>query len=547
MALVFLFYLLCALTDCPPPISHYPSYMGQNRQTRHRSVFTSSIFAEERFARSHLNKLLSADLPIVSTSLGKIQGRILESRGGRYIAAFEGVAYAQPPIQEYRFRDPVPTTPWTGILDATKTRLDCLQLDISRQFRVRGGEDCLYLNVYTPLSAIQTSKNKTRSISTIFYIHGGAWLSLSGSGHGPRYLLDKDVILVTLNYRLGVLGFLSTGDRAARGNYALKDQVQALEWTAKHISSFGGDPKKITVMGESVGAAATALHIISPLTSKVIPIQGAIMHSGSSLNHWILVNDTFTNTKIIASRLNCPTTNSEHLVECLRQRDPYMIVAQQFLLWKIPVITRLLFGPVIESKIDNPNAFIVEHPEVTYSKPETIRPIPVIAGVNRNEGGLFAASVDLVPFLYKAINSKRDEMISYAMDYDRISGINVAETSEKISKFYFNNKPWSYKNRDRISDVLGDRAITTGVYKFLQLHSQVAPTYGYFYNHESPSRTSYLSQLMGTRKNDWGVSHGDETPYIFSVDHVSNDFNDPLDLEISRFLVDTLVNFSNNK
>jgi len=114
----------------------------------------------------------------------------------------------------------------------------------------------------------------------------------------------------------------------------------------------------------------------------------------------------------------------------------------------------LLFGPVIESSVDNPNAFMVEAPEVTYSNPNAIRPIPVISGFNRNEGGAFAANVDIVPFLYSAINARRDQMVSYAMGFDKLPGVNVAETSAKIAKFYFNDKRWSYHNQDRISDVI---------------------------------------------------------------------------------------------
>ncbi|ODM95190.1 Esterase E4 [Orchesella cincta] len=546
MSFVFLFNLFCAITDCTPPVSH--TSPGRNELSiLSLASMNSAISLDERSARSHSNNLsdLRDDFPIVRTSLGEIEGHFMESRGGRKIAAFEGIPFALPPVGERRFRNPVPLTPWKGILSAKKPGNDCLQLDISRQMRVRGSESCLYLSIYTPAPLI--SNNRTKLLNVIFYIHGGCWESFSGKDFGPQYLLDKDTILVTSNYRLGILGFLSTGDRAARGNYGMKDQLEALKWTVEHISNFGGDPKKITVIGESVGAASVGLHIISPLTSKALHIHGAIMLSGSGLNHWTLINDTFSNSKEIAKRMHCPTANSEDLVECLRHKDPYMVVGQQFHLWKIPVVIRMVFGPVIESNVDNPDPFIVEAPEVTYSKPNAIRPIPVICGVNKNEGALFAASIHIIPFLYDAINSKRDEMISYIMDYDTVPGVNLAETSTKISKFYFNDKPWSNINRDRISDALGDRSFTSGVYKFLQRHSQVAPTYGYFFTHESTSGSSFMSQTLGLRKNEWGTSHGDELPFIFSMDRVSQDFTDPKDMAISKFLVDVIVNFSNDK
>lgn len=289
----------------------------------------------------------------------------------------------------------------------------------------------------------------------IVFIHGGGWMSHSGSNYGPRYLLDREVVLVTFNFRLGILGFLSTGDTAAPGNYALHDQALAFKWVNEHISSFGGDPKRITLMGESTGAGSVALHLLSPITTKVLPsIHGAILLSGSSMNHWAIMNDTVSNTKALARRMHCPTDNSHSLVTCLRAQDPYFVVGQQLQLWAVPVISRLLFGPVIESPVNNPSAFILESPLVTYTtRPQNVKPVPIIAGLNRNEGAIFAANVYMVPFLYNAINNQWDKMAAYIMAYDRLPQVNVHETSKKIAKFYFNNKRWSFNNRDQISNV----------------------------------------------------------------------------------------------
>lgn len=279
-------------------------------------------------------------------------------------------------------------------------------------------------------------------------------MSHSGNLYGPRYLLERDVILVTFTFRLGILGFLSTGDSAARGNYALHDQALALKWVSDHISAFGGDPKRITLMGESTGAGSVALHMLSPITSKHTSINGAILLSGGSMNHWSVMNDTISNSKALARRMYCSTTNSHDLVSCLRNQNPYLVVGQQMHLWKIPVLSRLLFGPVIESSVDNPTAFITESPLTTYiNRPQSIKQIPIISGMNINEGALFSANIYIVPFLYSTINKDWDKMAAYAMGYDRLPGVNMKETSRKISKFYFNNKRWSFNNRDQISDV----------------------------------------------------------------------------------------------
>lgn len=120
-----------------------------------------------------------------------------------------------------------------------------------------GEEDCLYLNIYTPKVG--------QKLSVMVYIHGGGWLAGNGNrdSYGPEYLMDHNIILVTMNYRLGPLGFLSTEDGVAPGNYGLKDQQLALKWVQKYIKYFGGNPDSVTLFGQSAGAASTNYHMLS--------------------------------------------------------------------------------------------------------------------------------------------------------------------------------------------------------------------------------------------------------------------------------------------
>lgn len=220
------------------------------------------------------------------------------------------------------------------------------------------------------------------------------------------------------------------------------------------------------------------LHMISPLTTRAVSIQGAILLSGSSRSFWSLWNETITNTKQIAERMGCPTNTSKHLVTCLRGKDPTLVVGQQLNLWvpcrnlyyqiithiiiifsiltlqRIPVFSRFIFGAVIESPVANPAPFILEAPEVTYSRPNSIRPIPVICGMNRNEGAVYAANTYLVPFLFEKINKNWDEMVAYILGYDTLGrNVNVSDVSEEISRFYSFNKRWSSNNLNNISNV----------------------------------------------------------------------------------------------
>ncbi|KAL3282159.1 hypothetical protein HHI36_005354 [Cryptolaemus montrouzieri] len=160
---------------------------------------------------------------------------------------------------------PVPIEPWKDVLDATKPHAVCPQRDIYRRTDlIEGDEDCLYLNVYTP----RLPSENLELLPVMVFFHGGGFLCGGGNSYwyGPDVLLDRDIVLVVTNYRLGALGFLSTGDSVSPGNYGLKDQSLALKWVKKNIEYFGGDPDSITLFGESAGGASANYHMLSPLS-----------------------------------------------------------------------------------------------------------------------------------------------------------------------------------------------------------------------------------------------------------------------------------------
>ncbi|KAJ4446940.1 hypothetical protein ANN_13642 [Periplaneta americana] len=197
---------------------------------------------------------------------GRLQGHLLLSRKGREIFSFQGIPYAKPPVGELRFQPPQPPEPWTDVLKATKEGPDCIQRpfpEAPTSPELVGDEDCLYLNVYTP--QLPEAGGATELLPVMFWIHGGAWMAGSGSTdlYGPQYLLDKEIVLVTINYRLGPLGFLSTGDEVCPGNNGLKDQVAALRWVRDNIAAFGGNPDSVTIFGESAGGANVHYHVLS--------------------------------------------------------------------------------------------------------------------------------------------------------------------------------------------------------------------------------------------------------------------------------------------
>ncbi|XP_068973276.1 esterase FE4-like isoform X2 [Bombus flavifrons] len=217
--------------------------------------------------------------PLVTVKEGKLEGAVLKSSLGLSYIAFRGIPFAAPPIGNLRFRDPQPPAPWTGILDTSKdTKYMCPQLEENPPFDVIGNEDCLYLNVYT--NSLDQSK------PVMFWIHGGAFMLGNSSFHEsrPDYLLAKDVVVVSANYRLGAFGFLNLGHRIAPGNLGLKDLIIALEWVKKNIANFGGDSNNVTIFGVSAGATLVHSLLVSPRAKGLF--HKAILQSGTLTCPW---------------------------------------------------------------------------------------------------------------------------------------------------------------------------------------------------------------------------------------------------------------------
>ena len=247
---------------------------------------------------------LTVSLPAILTVLMPLAGAAHEPvrvQGGLLLGApgldpsvtvFKGVPYAAPPVGDLRWRAPQPLTPWDGVRKADQFSANCVQRlrdsvgPWTSEYQPHGtvSEDCLYLNVWT---AATSAKDKR---PVLVYIHGGAFTD--GSGNVPVYdgegLAKKGVVVVTINYRVGLLGFFTHPDltkesgHASSGNYGLLDQVAALRWVKANIAAFGGDPTRVTIAGQSAGAASVHYLTASPLAKGLF--ARAIAESGSSLH-----------------------------------------------------------------------------------------------------------------------------------------------------------------------------------------------------------------------------------------------------------------------
>lgn len=242
------------------------------------------------------------DVPILTVEGGQIRGCISNSKG---VAVYRGIPYAAPPLGPLRWKKPHPVVSWDTIRDCTHFAPASIQAPqqshsfYGREFSPNGtpdmSEDCLYLNVWAPTETLDKPGSK---LPVMMWIHGGAFLS--GYGHEIEFdgeaFARKGVILVTINYRLGMLGFLShpwltvENHGKGSGNQGLFDQLQALKWIRKNIAAFGGDSNNITIAGQSAGAGSVQALIASPLAKGLF--QKAVVQSGGGLGGLVMPKST---------------------------------------------------------------------------------------------------------------------------------------------------------------------------------------------------------------------------------------------------------------
>jgi para-nitrobenzyl esterase len=229
----------------------------------------------------------------VQTESGLITGVKCDSSD---VMVFKGIPYAEPPVGDLRWRAPQPPAKWEGVRNADAFCQACMQAQAhsrapwTEEFMSHDSlsEDCLFLNLWTP------AKSDKDSLPVLVYIHGGGYTEGSGSikVYDGEELAKKGIIVITINYRLGVLGFLAHPELSAEssdhvsGNYGLLDQIAALQWIQKNITAFGGDPDRVTIAGQSAGAGSVNMLVVSPLAKGLF--HRAIAESGSSVNRMMM-------------------------------------------------------------------------------------------------------------------------------------------------------------------------------------------------------------------------------------------------------------------
>ena len=253
-------------------------------------------------------------LPTARTRQGVARGEFWLSRDWRYFNVFRGIQYAKQPLAERRFVLPEALDEedsWSGVRDFNREMARCYQIDLFTGLQV-GREDCLHLNVYSP------DLKPAESLPVMVFFHGGGFVSGTGDSSfaGPSFFMDHEVVLVSVNYRLGIFGFLSLETEEAPGNLGLWDQRMALLWVKRNIKQFGGDPARVTIFGNSAGSMSVNFHLVSPHSAGLF--SRAIMQSGTVLSPYLnMAREPGHYSSQLAGAVGCHQPHSDTL-RCLQ-------------------------------------------------------------------------------------------------------------------------------------------------------------------------------------------------------------------------------------
>ncbi|XP_065078126.1 uncharacterized protein LOC135701305 isoform X2 [Ochlerotatus camptorhynchus] len=499
---------------------------------------------------------------IIKTKYGPLRGIVMHSNP--IVEAFLGVPYASPPVGSLRYMPPVTPSTWKTTKLADNFSPVCPQALPKLQYGNDGlfehprgrlahlrrllpllsnqSEDCLYLNLYVPRSGESVDPDGT-SKATIVYIHGESYEWNSGNPYdGSLMAADGNVILVTVNFRLGILGFMKTGAKSsAQGNFGLMDLVAALHWLRENLSAFHGDPSRITLMGHGTGAALANILVVSPVASDLI--RRVILLSGSALSPWAIQRDPLAIKQMVANQTTCKLDLlSDDLAPCLRTKS----VSE--LLRITPSNPRFLpgYAPFVDGTV-------IINPRTTNVRLPTLPSGSAITSTTGIEFANFPASELLFGLTsYESYNDLSAQDLEFGFNEtrrDRILRTYVRNVfhfhlKEIYSSLRNEYTDWEHPprnplgHRDTILELLSDGHTAAPLVRLGYLHSlQEGKSYFLHFRHQSDERD--FPQRGGSVR-------GEDVPFTFGLPlsplFPSNYSHD--EKQISRILVQYLTNFA---
>ncbi|XP_005403771.1 PREDICTED: cocaine esterase-like isoform X2 [Chinchilla lanigera] len=434
--------------------------------------------------------------PIQTTLTGKVRGNLVRVKGTNVgVHTFLGIPFAKPPVGPLRFAPPEAPESWSGVRDAVSHPAMCLQ-DITAMNTqalkllnltmppIPVSEDCLYLNIYTPANVHEGSK-----LPVMVWIHGGALVIGTASMYdGSTLAASGNVVVVTIQYRLGVLGFFSTGDQHATGNWGYLDQVAALRWVQQNIAHFGGNPDRVTIFGTSAGGTSVSSHVLSPMSRGLF--HGAIMESGVALLPSLISSSPKAISTKVANLSACGPVDSESLVRCLRGKSEEEMLA----------VTKVF--KIIPAVVDG--AFLPRHPQELLASTD-FQPVPSIIGVNNDEYG------SLLPLIVGPTNTQKEidrEVVRNALQTRLTQMMLPAGLGDLLMEEYMSDNEDPQILRAQFQDMMEDFVFVIPALQVALFQCSRAPVYLYEFQH----RPNFFKDIKPPHVK---ADHGDESIFVF--------------------------------
>ncbi|XP_028626263.1 liver carboxylesterase 1 [Grammomys surdaster] len=481
--------------------------------------------------------------PVVNTVHGKVLGKYVSLEGFEQpVAVFLGVPYAKPPLGSLRFAPPQPAEPWSFVKDTTSYPPLCYQNPeaaqrIAELFTNRKkiipqkfSEDCLYLNIYTPADLTKNSR-----LPVMVWIHGGGNVVDGASTYdGLPLAVHENVVVVVIQYRLGIWGFFSTEDEHCRGNWGHLDQVAALRWIQDNIANFGGNPGSVTIFGESAGGESVSVLVLSPLSKNLF--HKAISQSSVIFNPCLYGKSAKPLAKKIAAVAGCKTTTSATMVHCLRQKTGEEL---------LEVSLKMKFGavdflgdpresyPFLPTVIDG--VVLPKAPEEILAE-KSFNAVPYMVGINKHEFGWTIPNFLGFPLSERKVDQKTAASILW-------QAYPILNVSEKLIpaaiEKYLGGMNDPVTMIDLFLDLIGD--VMFGVPSVIVSRSHRdsgAPTYMYEYQY----RPSFVSD---NRPQTLLGDHADELFSLWGAPFLKEGASEE-EINLSKMVMKLWANFARN-
>ena len=491
----------------------------------------------------------------VDAKVGAIIGKIEDVTVGgltREIAVFLGIPYAEAPVGALRFAKPVQRAKLPSPYNATEFKAGCLQIkNMIPGLVPELSEDCLFLNIFFP--GVSAGNKK---YPVMVWIYGGGFKAGYSNGYNAASLSAYgDVIVVTLNYRVGVFGFLSTEDGSATGNYGLWDQHMAIKWVHDNIDEFGGDPNRVTIFGESSGSASTVYQALYKGNDGLF--QRVISESGSVNSPREFTPNPVVYAEIVAKAVGCDQNTTDEYIECMKNKTAddldRVINTPQTGIGFMP------WTPVQD------NDFVTYNPNQIFTKSMAsskernfLGSLDFLTGVNSLEGALlvtfFAIELNLTNPEDIAINRDEFENIFIPSALSTVFGSKIPQAAIDAAVFEYTD--WEDPNnnnihRETVVRMASDYTFYSPAVQTINAKTETNSTTGtYFYKFSTRPSTHFLpvpSWIDGVGK----ANHEDDVPFVFGFDkemlryNFVNGYNvSKEEMEVSKLMMTMWTNFA---